>query len=192
VAEPPYDNPAIAAPIRENLALTERGGQSVEVYRNSLHHIFCECRRVLKKDGVMVFTYHHKSPAAWGALGSALVYSGLKCATVLPLRGEGQGGLHSYDGTIKWDAVFVCRKGSQVPSATTDNAVVSRAAIKLAKKQASGYAEDLAKTRQIGFRDPDRLNLERAMIVASAVIAPDHLHSVPLADALKTSSTGGR
>ncbi|MCG3138798.1 MAG: hypothetical protein HJJLKODD_02667 [Phycisphaerae bacterium] len=192
MAEPPYDNPAIAAPIKENLALTDRGDQSIEVYRNSLHRIFCECRRVLKKDGIMVFTYHHKSPVAWGALGDALVRSGLKCATVLPLRGEGQGGLHSYDGTIKWDAVFVCRKGSQVPSASSDNAAVPRTAIKQAKQQASAYAEDLAKTRQIGFRDPDRLNLERAMIVASAVIAPTHPDLMPLSDALKTSSTGGR
>jgi adenine-specific DNA methylase len=147
---------------------------------------------VLKKDGIMVFTYHHKSPVAWGALGDALVLSGLKCSTVLPLRGEGQGGLHSYDGTIKWDAVFVCRKGSQVPSASSDNAAVPRTAIKQAKQQASAYAEDLAKTRQIGFRDPDRLNLERAMIVASAVIAPTHPDLMPLSDALKTSSTGGR
>ena len=192
VAEPPYDNPTLAAPIKENLALTDRGDQSIEVYRNSLHRIFCECRRVLKMDGIMVFTYHHKSPVAWGALGDALVRSGLKCTTVLPLRGEGQGGLHSYDGTIKWDAVFVCRKGAHVPSATSDKAVVSRTAIKQAKQQASAYAEDLAKTRQIGFRDPDRLNLERAMIVASAVIAPTHPDLVPLSDALKTSSTGGR
>jgi adenine-specific DNA methylase len=192
VAEPPYDNPALAAPIKENLALTDRGDQSIEVYRNSLHRIFCECRRVLKMDGIMVFTYHHKSPVAWGALGDALVRSGLRCATVLPLRGEGQGGLHSYDGTIKWDAVFICRKGAQVPSATSDKAVVPRTAIKQAKQQASAYAEDLAKTRQIGFRDPDRLNLERAMIVASAVIAPTHPDLMPLSDALKTSSTGGR
>ena len=192
VAEPPYDNPALAAPIRENLALTDRGDQSIEVYRNSLHRIFCECRRVLKMDGIMVFTYHHKSPVAWGALGGALVRSGLKCATVLPLRGEGQGGLHSYDGTIKWDAVFICRKGVQVPSATSDKAVVPRTAIKQAKQQAYAYAKNLAKTPQIGFRDPDRLNLERAMIVASAVIAPAHPHLVPLSDALKASSTGGR
>jgi adenine-specific DNA methylase len=192
VAEPPYNNPAIAAPIKENLALTDRGGHSIEVYRNSLHQIFCECRRVLKKDGIMIFTYHHKSPVAWGALGYALTCSGLQCTTVLPLRGEGQGGLHSYDGTIKWDAVFVCRKSTQLPSAITENVVVTRAAIKRAKMQASGYAEDLAKNLKIGFREQDRLNLERAMIVASAVAVPDHLHSVPLADALKASFTGGR
>ena len=140
----------------------------------------------------MVFTYHHKSPVAWGALGDALVRSGLKCATVMPLRGEGQGGLHSYNGTIKWDAVFVCRKGNQVPSASSDNVAVPRTAVKQAKQQASAYAEDLGKTRQIGFRDPDRLNLERAMIVASAVIAPVAHNLVPLSDALKPKPTGGR
>ena len=26
------------------------------------------------------------------------------------MRGEGQGGLHTHEGTIKWDAVLVCRK----------------------------------------------------------------------------------
>lgn len=192
VAEPPYDNPVLAAPIKENLALTDRGDQSIEVYRYRLHRIFCECRRVLRMNGIMVFTYHHKSPLAWAALGDALVRSGLKCATVLPLRGEGQGGLHSYDGTIKWDAVFVCRKGNQVASASSDNAAVPRTSIKKSKQRASAYAEDLAETPQIGFRDPDRLNLERAMIVAAAVIAPPHPDFMPLSDALKTISTGGR
>ena len=192
IAEPPYENPAIAAPIRENLALTDRGDQSIEVYRKSLHRIFCECRRVLKNDGIMVFTYHHKSPMAWSALGNALVFSGLKCTTVLPLRGEGQGGLHSYDGTIKWDAVFVCRKSSQVQSESLDNAMVLRTAIKQAKQHASSYAEDLAKTPKIGFRDPDRLNLERAMLAASAFNAQANPDSMPLLDALKASSTGGR
>jgi adenine-specific DNA methylase len=191
MAEPPYDNPALAAPIKENLALTDRSGQSIVTYRNNLHRIFCECRRVLKKDGIMVFTYHHKSPLAWGALGEALVRSGLKCVTVLPLRGEGQGGLHSYNGTIKWDAVFVCRKGSQVPSASSDNVAVPQTAIKKAKQQTTAYAEDLGKIPQIGFRNPDRLNLEWAMIVAWAVIAPAHPDLMPLSEALKTISTLG-
>ncbi|MFH1893528.1 MAG: DNA methyltransferase [Candidatus Zixiibacteriota bacterium] len=192
VAEPPYDNPNLVAPIRENLALTDRDDKSIGIYRNSLHRIFCECHRVLRKDGILVFTYHHKSPVAWSALGYALARSGLKCTTVLPLRGEGQGGLHSFDGTIKWDAVFVCRKGTEAPSATSEAAVVPRTAIKQAKQRASAYAEDLSKGRQIGFREPDRLNLERAMIVASAVIAPAKLNLVPLSDALKLNSTGGR
>jgi len=184
VAEPPYDNTILEAPIRESLALTDRGDRAIEVYRNRLQHILCECHRVLKRDGIIVFTYHHKSPMAWGALGDALARSGLKCMTVLPLRGEGQGGLHSYYGTIKWDAVFVCRKSTPVRSLTSDEAVVSRIAIKKAKQQASTYAKDLAKTRQIGFRDPDHLNLERALIVAATFSGTTNYDTLSLKEAI--------
>lgn len=191
IAEPPYDDMTLPAPIKENLALTDRGDESVEVYRNRLSRIFGECRRVLKKDGILVFTYHHKSPVAWSVLGDALARSGLKCTTVLPLRGEGQGGLHSYDGTIKWDAVFVCRKGAPVSSGKSDETAVPVTAIEHAQKKASAYAEYLAKARHVAFRAPDRINLERAMIVASAVIAPVPHNLMPLSDALKPKPTGG-
>ncbi len=192
VAEPPYDDTTLPAPIKENLALTDRGDESVEVYRSRLSRIFGECRRVLKKDGIMVFTYHHKSPVAWAALGDALARSGLKCATVLPLRGEGRGGLHSYQGTIKWDAVFVCRKCALISFGKPDEAAVSVTAIEQAKTKASTYAEDLAKTCHVAFREPDRINLERAMIVASAIMAPVTLDLMPLSDALKPKPTQGR
>jgi adenine-specific DNA methylase len=191
VSESPYDNPKLPAPIEANLALTDRADHSVEAYRDRLQRILSECHRVLKTDGILVFTYHHKSAKAWGALGDALAHSGLTCTTVLPLRGEGQGGLHSYDGTIKWDAVFVCRKATPVDLTGADITVVSRSAVQQAKQRAFAFAEELAKNRRIGFRDPDRLNLERAMIVASAVCAPAQPHLLPLLDALKPSLTGG-
>jgi len=192
VAEPPYDDVTLPAPMKENLALTDRDDESVEVYRNRLGRIFCECRRVLTKDGILVFTYHHKSPVAWGALGDALARSGLRCITVLPLRGEGQGGLHSYDGTIKWDAVFICRKGTHMSLEKSGEAAVPVAAIELAQRRASAYADELSKTQSIAFRDPDRINLERALIVASAIIAPVSPNLKPLSDALKSIPNGGR
>lgn len=194
VAEPPYDDPYVAAPIRENLALTDRGEEAIEIYRGRLQRIFYECNRVLKENGLMVFTYHHKSPVAWEAVGNALAHSGLKCKTVLPMRGEGQGGLHSYDGTIKWDAVFVCRKGVPVQSTKADKKLVLlRESVDKAKLKAASYAEDLAKNKRIAFREPDRLNLECAMIVASAFISSEvHSQITLLSDALKTSSTAAR
>ena len=191
VAEPPYDNASLAAPIEGNLALTDRADESVETYRERLQRIFCECHRVLKSKGILVFTYHHKSHIAWIALGAAFARSGFKCTTVLPLRGEGQGGLHSYEGTIKWDAVFVCRVGTPVRPISTDGVVVPLSAMEKARRDAAAYAETLAKTRQISFRDPDRLNLERAMIVASAMVAPATPDFLPLSDALKPSASGG-
>lgn len=191
VSESPYDNPNLPAPIEANLALTNRADRSVEAYRDCLQRILSECYRVLKTEGIMVFTYHHNSAKAWGALGDALAHSSLRCTAVLPLRGEGQGGLHSYDGTIRWDAVFVCRKATPVNLTGVDITVVSRSAVKQAKQRAAAFAEELAKNQKIGFRDPDRLNLERAMIVASAVCAPTQPHLLPLFDALKPNPTGG-
>jgi adenine-specific DNA methylase len=191
VSEPPFDNPKLPAPMAANLALTDRADSSIEEYRNRLRRILCECHRVLRTDGILVFTYHHKSPAAWGAIGDAIAHSGLKCTTVLPLRGEGQGGLHSYNGTIKWDAVFVCRKSGPENLANEDIAVVPRAAIREAKRRAAAFAEELSKTPKIGFREPDRLNLERAMIVAAAACVPVQPHLLPLPDALEPNPTGG-
>jgi putative DNA methylase len=193
VAEPPYDNSTLHAPIEGNLSLADRADQSVAVYKDRLQRIFCECHRVLKQDGILVFTYHHKSPRAWCALGEVLARSGLKCTAVLPLRGEGQGGLHSYEGTIKWDAVFACRKSSPAQPKASDKIVVPWSAIEQAKQRAAAYAEELARICQIGFRDPDRLNLERAMIVASGFPGQESGELLPLQDAIRyTKEHGGK
>ncbi len=191
-AEPPFDDPNLAAPIGENLALTSRADESIAAYRERLQRIFSECQRVLHLNGVFVFTYHHTHIAAWNAIGEALVRSGFRCTAVLPLRGEGQGGLHSYDGTIKWDAVFVCRKNAQVLNGEYCPVVVPRSAIVDAKRRSNVYAKDLCDKKKIGFREPDRLNLERAMIVASAVLGETDEESAPLKAALHcTRELGG-
>jgi putative DNA methylase len=184
VAEPPYDDPRRSAPIRQNLALSDRADQSVEEYESRLQRTLATCNRVLKRNGILVFTYHHTSPKAWSALGNAMVRSGLKCTNVLPLRGEGQGGLHSYGGTIKWDAVFICRKGDQPTFSKITEVVVSRTAIGRAGKRVAAYRQELKNFKQIGFREPDQLNLERALIVASAVIARPSRQMLRLPNAL--------
>jgi adenine-specific DNA methylase len=184
LAEPPYNDPYLSAPIGENLALTSRTDEAIETYQERLLRILSECQRVLKRDGIFVFTYHHKDAAAWNAVGEALARSGFKCTAVLPLRGEGQGGLHSYDGTIKWDAVFVCRKETDGHNGETDSVIVSHSAIESAKRCANMYAEELGKKKSIGFREPDRLNLERALIAASAFLGEANTGLVALHMAL--------
>ena len=110
IAPPPYDDNVTSAPILQNLAITRRSEEAIKGYQDRLQQIFMECNRVLKPDGICVFTYHHKLASAWDALGMALLHSGLLVTKVLPMRGEGQGGLHTYDGTIKWDAVLVLQE----------------------------------------------------------------------------------
>jgi adenine-specific DNA methylase len=172
IAERPYARANKSAPIRANLAVTVTTDEAITKYRRKLMVILRECWRVLHVRGVCVFTYHHKSVKAWYALGDALARSGLRVSSVLPLRGEGQGGLHSYDGTIKWDAVFVCRKAKEQPEGENGLVVIPKRAMKTAAQRTKTYRVRLAGTKQLGFRPPDQLNLYRAFAVAAARVAP--------------------
>jgi putative DNA methylase len=171
IAEPPYDNPVLAAPMAQSLAPPNRDPNSIQGYSEGLRRVFAECHRLLKPQGLCVFTFHHASPLAWLALGEILAGSGLRCSGVLPMRGEGRGGLHSYAGTIKWDAVLVCRKGSQPAMENGEQAMVPNGTVPWATETAVGWSARLSRDESLGFRDPDELNLYRALIVSRARLA---------------------
>ena len=42
----------------------------------NLGRVFAECRRVLKDDGLLVFTYHHSRPEGWSSLAQAIYGAG--------------------------------------------------------------------------------------------------------------------
>jgi putative DNA methylase len=172
IAERPYARANKSTPIRSNLAVTVTTDEAVAKYRRKLMMILRECWRVLHVRGVCVFTYHHKSVKAWHALGYALARSGLRVSSVLPLRGEGRGGLHSYNGSIKWDAVFVCRKSTRQPKDENGSIVLPKRAIRSAAEMTRAYESRLAGMKQLGFRSPDKLNLYRAFVVAAARVGP--------------------
>jgi len=184
LAERPYARPNRAAPIRTNLAVTATTDEATTEYRRKLALIFRECWRVLHPQGVCVLTYHHKSVKAWHALGDALARSGFRVSSVLPLRGEGQGGLHSYDRTIKWDAVFVCRKLGEQREDEDGPVVVPKQAIRTAAERSQAYRSRLTKKKRLGFRSPDQLNLCRAFVAAAARVGPLTPRSLLLEEAL--------
>lgn len=185
MTEPPYNNLSLSAPIDANLALSNRSERSVVAYQECLGNIFKECYRVLKANGIFVFTYHHKAVSAWVSIGEVMARSGLVCTSVLPLRGEGRGGLHSYKGTIKWDAVFVCRKRRTKESETEGMVVVTPEDIDSSNKRAGQFNDQLGGEEKIGFREPDHLNLCRALIVSYSKVVTRKGLGVPLKKALE-------
>lgn len=189
IAPPPYDDNVTSAPILQNLAITRRSDEAIKGYQERLQKILVECNRVLKPDGICVFTYHHKLASAWEALGTALLHSGLSVTKVLPMRGEGQGGLHTYDGTIKWDAVLVCRKKQSVIMSGIP--VISETAIKDAFSEAKYHFEALSAHKRIGFKIPDFTNLARALIVSKAFLGEGNTSTRPMSDALRNIQTQG-
>ena len=189
IAPSPYDDNTTSAPILHNLAITRRSDEAIQGYKERLQQIFMECNRVLRSDGICVFTYHHKSATAWDALGTALLHSGLLITKVLPMRGEGQGGLHTYDGTIKWDAVLVCRKKNDY--IMSGNPIIRESAFIDAVSEAKAHFTALSTSKRIGFKIPDFTNLARALVVSKSFLGEEDTNTRPLLDALKAMPTPG-
>lgn len=80
-----------------------------KAFAEGITNVFQECARVLKAQGRLIFTFHHRKIAAWMVLLQALRAADLEIVAVFPVRSEGKSGFHSSEGNIKWDAVLVCR-----------------------------------------------------------------------------------
>ncbi len=100
-------------PMDKTLFVRQDQKRATKDHQNFVHglsRVFVECNRVLKDEGLLVFTFHHNSPKAWIALANAIVDGRFYVSNVFPVRSEGQSRFHSSAGNIKWDAVFCCRK----------------------------------------------------------------------------------
>ncbi|MFW9944116.1 MAG: DUF1156 domain-containing protein [Candidatus Sifarchaeia archaeon] len=83
-------------------------------FLNGLTDVFSEASRVLKDDGVLVFTFHHKKEEAWAAVLQAILDSGFYVTTIHPVRSEMKASTHLYDmSNIIYDMIIVCRKRTE-------------------------------------------------------------------------------
>lgn len=85
-------------------------------FLDGLTQVFRESNRVMKDDGILVFTFHHKSPETWGVLLQAVLDSGFFMSVAHPVRSEMKSSTHLYRmSNMTIDMVFVCRKRLQIP-----------------------------------------------------------------------------
>lgn len=85
-------------------------GKTAEFYNDGLKKVLMECHRVLKDDGTLVFTFHHNKVWAWVGIVSLLIDAGFYVSATPIVRSEGRGEVHSSEGNIKYDCIFICRK----------------------------------------------------------------------------------
>ena len=96
---------------RENeIVQNDRKNKNIEFFSESIKKVFRECKRVLKKEGLLVFTFHHTKLWAWESMGNVLLDSGFYVSHSVFVRSEGKSGFHSSEGNIKYDSILVCRK----------------------------------------------------------------------------------
>lgn len=92
-------------------------GKTFDFFNEGLCRIFRECHRVLKDDGLLIFTFHHNQLWAWEGIAQVLLSAGFYISATPVVRSEGKSGFHSGKGNIRYDCVLVCRKS---PSLWTD------------------------------------------------------------------------
>jgi adenine-specific DNA methylase len=79
-------------------------------YQERMAAIFAECRRVLKKDGILTLMFTHKATGAWDALTKGLMAAGFIITASWPVNTEAEGSLHIKDKSAANSTILlVCR-----------------------------------------------------------------------------------
>lgn len=118
---------------------------SAEQFATKLRLVFEECRRVLRDDGLLVFSYHHSRADGWLSLADAVVGAGFSVVNCHPVKAEMSVAAPKAQAKepIQLDVILVCRKRSadsrlRQSEQTAFRAAVERAKAKAAKLQSVG------------------------------------------------------
>jgi adenine-specific DNA methylase len=94
----------------DEIVKNDKLGKTTGFFTKGLRRVFMECYRVLKDDGLLVFTFHHNKVWAWEGIAQLLLDAGFYISATSIVRSEGKSGFHSSKGNIRYDCVLVCRK----------------------------------------------------------------------------------
>ena len=97
-------------------------------FAGKLCDVFSECRRVLKDEGLLVFSYHHSRPEGWTALAEAVVGAGFSILNAHPVKAELSLGIPKSQAKepIQLDVILVCTKSerdTRIPQSSTQAAL---------------------------------------------------------------------
>lgn len=125
------------------------------LFTSKLTSVFAECRRVLKRDGIFVFSYHHARHDGWTAVHKAIRHSGFVCTRAYPIKSEMSVSmpLQQARSPIHLDLILVCRKLSETNMCdTTHDALhtaIMTANTQVSMLKSAGIAVSLADAKVI-------------------------------------------
>lgn len=86
-------------------------GKDDDFFTDGLTQVFTECNRVLKDDGLVAFTFHHKENWAWASVLETVLDSDFYIKAVYPIHAESETSTHIMNvENIQYDTIIVCRK----------------------------------------------------------------------------------
>lgn len=125
-----------------DLHLTTRSAREVQqtdaaVFTDRLRDVWRECRRVLRPEGLLVFTYHHSRAEGWRSVFEALTSSGFAIVAAHPVKAELSVAMPKNQAKepIDLDIVLVCRTRESVRVGSLSYEEASKCAIDVAHDQ---------------------------------------------------------
>lgn len=87
-----------------------------DIFSDRLAAVWSEAYRVLKDEGLLVFTYHHSRPEGWRCVLQALMNAGFGISAVQPIKAEMSVAMPKLQAKepIDLDIILVCRKRSRM------------------------------------------------------------------------------
>lgn len=105
---------------KREIIKNEIQNKDIEFFLKGIERVFSECCGVLKNDGLMVFTFHHKETEAWASMLNPVLSAGFYINAVYPIHSEMMTSYHiSNTKSISYDTIIVCRKRLEEPQETS-------------------------------------------------------------------------
>ncbi|MHA2305613.1 MAG: DUF1156 domain-containing protein [Candidatus Hodarchaeales archaeon] len=99
------------APKKAEIVKNTKIGKTSKDYQQGLTAVFTEISRVLKPEGLLIFTFHHKQLKAWTSIIQGLLDNSFYIKAVYPVRAEMKTSTQIRGKkSIEFDVVFICRK----------------------------------------------------------------------------------
>ncbi|MBS0210368.1 MAG: hypothetical protein JSS27_15595 [Planctomycetes bacterium] len=111
-------------------------------FAHKLCAVFAECHRVLRDDGMLVFTYHHSRPEGWRSLATAVWGAGFRFVNAHPVKAEMSVATPKFQAKepIQLDVILVCRKQTPADRLIGDSVdALERAKAKLQRLANAGF-----------------------------------------------------
>ncbi|HMY75339.1 MAG TPA: adenine-specific DNA methylase, partial [Blastocatellia bacterium] len=131
---------------------------SPELFAAKLKAVFAECRRILKDEGRLIFTYHHSRAEGWVSLVDAIYRAGFFVINAQPVKAELSVAAPKSQAKepIQLDVILICKKrlpdGRESFNKTGLAAdAIRRATAKLSRLAATGFKLSLNDRRVVIF-----------------------------------------
>lgn len=114
---------------------------AADKFAAKLTSVFQECHRVLKDEGLLVFSYHHSRDEGWNAIAQAVLAAGFVVINSQPLKAEMSVATPKSQSKspIQLDIILVCRKYAPDRPAFSREQATTSAISKINRLKAAGF-----------------------------------------------------